>query len=113
MYTRAVAAEYRCKYNILEGLLSSYSEAARTQRQLLQPQPDSTKSSESGGSRQQQPKKDAHYALEIFEEGRGAIADGILLDMVSRPSMMADAKSKSDPSMNRGSGTQMALGEAE
>ena len=56
-----VAAQYRCKYNIFEGLLSSYSEAARTRRQLMQP--------ETKGSDGKQ-KKNAQYALEIFEEGR-------------------------------------------
>ncbi|KAL7539747.1 hypothetical protein ACHAXR_009569, partial [Thalassiosira sp. AJA248-18] len=88
-----IAAEYHCKYNILEGLLSSYNEAARVQRQLLQ---SDTKSE----GRQ---KKDAQYALEIFEEGRGS--DDMSLDMGSK----MGAKSSSDP---RGS-NQLALGEAD
>jgi len=91
-----IAAEYRCKYNIFEGLLSSYSEAAHTRRQLMQ-QPD-TKSE----GRQ---KKYAQYALEMFEEGRGA--DNRSLDMKST----LGAKSN-DPSINKGS-TEMALEEAD
>ena len=63
LHCPTVAAEYRCQYSILEALLSSYGEAAETKRQLLQ----QTDSSKSGGEKQ---KKNAVYALEIFEEGR-------------------------------------------
>ena len=73
-----VASEYRCKYDIFEGLLTSYSEGANIKRQL----DSATKGEEKQG------KKDAKYALEIFEEGRES-----------------DVKSKV--------GTQTALGEAE
>jgi hypothetical protein len=76
-----VASEYRCKYNIFEGLLTSYSEGANIKRQLVQPD-SATKGQGKQG------KKNAKYALEIFEEGRGS-----------------DMKSKV--------GTQTALGEAE
>lgn len=57
-----VASEYRCKYIIFEGLLTSYSEGANIKRQL-----DSTSKGEG-----KQGKNDAKYALEIFEEGRGS-----------------------------------------
>lgn len=89
LFTFVVAAEYRCKYNILEGLLSSYSEAARTQRQLLQPE-----------TKMDGKKRDAQYALQIFEAGRGA----------EEMSLNA-ANGKSEPgSKNRESA---AIGEAE
>ncbi len=77
-YPHKVASEYRCKYDIFEGLLTSYSEGANIKRQL----DSATKGEEKQG------KKDAKYALEIFEEGRES-----------------DVKSKV--------GTQTALGEAE
>jgi hypothetical protein len=61
-----VAAEYRCKNSIFEGLLTSYSEGAKVKRQLVHS--DSTIQGE-GRQRKQQ---DARYALEIFEAGRGS-----------------------------------------
>jgi len=118
-----IAAEYRCKYSILEGLVSSYSEATHIKRQLLQqPQhppdtsPKSGSDAKNAKQKQQQQqqqqqstpttKKEAHYALEIFEEGRGA--EEISLEMV-KDTVAAAGKGKGD----KGSPTQKALGEAD
>lgn len=106
----AVAAEYRCSYKILEGLLTSYSDAARTQRQLL-PQPldgASSKNSVGSASRHQSKKGAPKFALEIFEEGRGM--DEISLEMAAKN---LETKLNSDPGSDSGSSTHMALGEAE
>ena len=80
-FLTTVAAEYRCKYEILDGLLSSYGGAANVQRQLLKQPEAATATKKDGGDvgggggqvGRQQTKKDhiPQYALEIFEEGRG------------------------------------------
>ncbi len=75
-----VAAEYRCSYPILEGLLESHGEAARTQRQILLPPPDAARPAEATGGRAQ-PKEGPKYALEMFEEGRGA--DDVSLEVAA------------------------------
>ncbi|KAL3823545.1 LOW QUALITY PROTEIN: hypothetical protein ACHAXA_002886 [Cyclostephanos tholiformis] len=58
-----IASEYRCNYSIFKDLLNSYSEGAKVKRQLVQP----TIQGEG-----KQGKKDARFALQIFEEGRGS-----------------------------------------
>ncbi len=60
---QTVASEYRCNYSIFKDLLNSYSEGAKVKRQLVQP----TIQGEG-----KQGKKDARFALQIFEEGRGS-----------------------------------------
>ena len=71
-----VAAEYRCSYKILQGLLSSNSEATCIQRQLPLLRPEASKGNNApdcdGDGPQQPQKKEASYALQIFEEGREA-----------------------------------------
>jgi hypothetical protein len=76
-----VASEYRCKYDILECLLTSYSEGANVKRLLVQS--DSTIQ----GERKQKKQKDARFALEIFEEGRGS-------DMKSEVGAKANGRSE-------------------
>ena len=80
-----VAAEYRCKYDIFEGLLSAYSLAAHTQRHIFN-------TDKNDG---QQQTKDVRYALQIYEQGRAGV------------------KSKDDPSVKRGSTEMTTLKESE
>ncbi|KAL9188156.1 hypothetical protein ACHAXT_006534 [Thalassiosira profunda] len=91
-----IAAEYRCQFNIMEGLLSSYSEAAQVQRQTI-PLIDASKA-ETGRKKNQ-----AMYALEIFEEGRVKIS----LSSVEKTDAGKTVGATADGA------TQMALGEAD
>ena len=107
-----IAAEYRCKYDILEGLLSSYSGAALLKRQLLQqPEAASKKDSGEGGGEQGRTKKDTRapqYALEIFEEGRGKDGASLVESTVG-----GGAAAKGSASNIVSKGSRVALGEAE
>jgi len=70
-----IACQFRCKYDIIEGLLSAYGEAARIRRHSVRNIEKSPR-----GPRH---KKPAEYALAIFEEGRGVVEGMSLGEEVS------------------------------
>jgi len=58
-----IAAAYNCRFDILQNLLSSYSEAASIRRQILK----------SGTKNEEKHKSSPEFALTILEEARGKI----------------------------------------
>lgn len=78
-----IAAAYNCSFEILQNLLSSYSEAASIRRQILK----------SGAKEEEKRKSSPEFPLSIFEETRGKIESVGVKDKVLKE---ADFNRRSD-----------------